>query len=142
VLLEEPYPLVPIHAGRRHLHALLEERLQFRDELVVIPLRLLAGPVIGDPICLHLGRREIGGDVHGHAPESHLDGSQVAGIADDDREVGVDHDRLTPAELAERGDHLGHRAVVLARVIPVALDHADRHGPHLEHAGERIAGHR
>src|SRR5262245_37757433 len=58
----------------------------------------------------------------------------VTSVADDDDAVLVNHDRLTPAELAEGRGHGVHSGVVLTRVVLVGPDRIDR--PHFDIHGK------
>ncbi len=57
--------------------------------------------VVGDPIGLDLGRRQIFGDVDRHLFQAQLLRRLPARVADDDHAVGIDDDRLAEAEFTD-----------------------------------------
>ena len=99
-------------------------------------------PVVHQPVSLHLGGRQIVGDVNRNLCESQLARSEKAGVPGDDHALRIDHNRLTPAEFLNRcrdfidrrrGDRSGiprirnypvnrpefnlHRASTLSRIV-------------------------
>ena len=95
---------------------------QFDRQQVVIPVGNGGGLVVRDPIGLDLFGRQVPCDVNRHLLQAQLQGSLVAGVADDDHALGVHHDRLSEPKFLYRRRHGVDGRVVLAGVARVGLD--------------------
>lgn len=70
--------------------------------------------------------RQVARDVHGHALEPELLRRPPPRVAGDDDALGVHHDGLTEAELADALDDRGDGVVVVAGVARVGTDRGGR----------------
>ena len=92
---------------------------ELEPEQRLVPLGVLARPVVHQPVGPGLRRREAAGDVHRRGREAELPRRLEAGVPGEDHHLLVDDDRLPPAELLQRGRHRRHRGCVLPRVAGI-----------------------
>ena len=92
--------LILIEPGQRQIEIAVQflDALEFRPDQIQIPRRLIVGPIVHQPVRLHLAGREIERDVNGNLGHRHRLGGQQPNVANDDHAVGIDHDRLPPPE--------------------------------------------
>lgn len=120
-------------AGREVAEVRRLQVLDLQRQQVVVPGGDVAGGVVGDTQRLDLRLRQAVGNVDGHRLHAQLLRRQQAGVADDDHALGVDDDRLPPAELLDGLCHGLHgvgvvAGVVLVRANRLDVTHVDLHG--------------
>jgi hypothetical protein len=123
---QETGQFVVFETGQRQVELVELQIGQFELEQLVVPARILMRAVVHQPVGAQLRRRQAMRDMHRHARHTEPLGRLVAGVADDDHHVLVDDDRLTPAELGQRGGDRGDSLLVAARVARIGHKLVDR----------------
>jgi hypothetical protein len=112
------------------------ERVHLEVEALKIPLAVVAGAVVVQPVAARAELVEVG-DVDRHSAEAEQERGQEAGIAGPDPAVLGHDDGLPPAVAFQRAGHLPHRAVVHPR-IAFRLANEPGHVPHLDPVGAGV----
>ena len=119
ILAQQPLQLVVVEAGQLQVEAFELQVVELEAEEPLVPLGVLAGAVVHQPVGARLRRGEAAGDVHRHLGQPELARRLEPGVAGEDHHRLVDDDRLAPAELLQRGRHRRDRGRVPPRVAGV-----------------------